>query len=441
VALPATDDFTDSNGTQLTAHSANWTLNTTGVSGDFDIQTNTLCADGEADDYGAHWNADSFNNDQYSEAYHTRPTPSGYAVGVACRLIGSAVRTYYGYLADDNNCYLIKLVAGSGSLLGTGDVWGNGITVRIEAEGTTITPMIGGAEDESIGAQTDGSIASGYAGVCGYSDGTGLRVDNWEGGNLSPGGISVPLDALELAGAALGLTVSPGAVSIALDALTLSGIAQALGVSPGAVQVALDTLALVGAVGVLSVAPGAISVPLDTLALAGLAQSLSVSPGAVQVALDVLGLTGTTQGLTIGTGVIVALDLLGLTGAAQALSISPGAVSVALNALNITGTAQGVSVLKGAVSVALDALALAGSVHPLTVSAGITIALDVLGLSGAVGSLAVVPGATTVELDALNLIAAVLALSVAADLGLIKMPIISSNGIHSAVGGSLIING
>lgn len=149
------------------------------------------------------------------------------------------------------------------------------------------------------------------------------------------GGLTVSLDALAIAGSALGLTVSPGAVSIALDTLALSGVAQTLGVSPGAVQIALDTLGLVGAVGALSVTPGAVSIPLDTLTLTSLAQTLGVAPGAVNIALDALALVASARSLTVSAGLVVALDALALSGTAQSLTVAPGAVAVELDALNL----------------------------------------------------------------------------------------------------------
>ncbi len=91
MALPATEAFTNSNGTQLTTHSSNWTLN----SGDFDIQSNALSPDAASTENGAHWNADTFDDDQYAQATLVDQFNSR-TIGVAVRCHATA-DTYYGW--------------------------------------------------------------------------------------------------------------------------------------------------------------------------------------------------------------------------------------------------------------------------------------------------------------------------------------------------------
>lgn len=180
MALPATDTFTGSNGTQITAHSGSWTLN----AGDFDIQSNALAPDSGGNECGAHWNADTFDDDQYAEATYVAGQAL-FATGIAVRCHASAA-TYYGFYIDPfsgTNSYLFKQVAGSWTQIGSNI--GNPATssvIRLEAEGTTLRVIDDGS---TIRTSTDSSISSGYAGVAGYGDTTGARIDNWEGGNLA----------------------------------------------------------------------------------------------------------------------------------------------------------------------------------------------------------------------------------------------------------------
>ncbi len=185
MSLPASDVFTGADGTALTTYSANWTLNY----GNFAIYSNGLRANGgDANtDACAHWNADAFNNDQYSQVNLVALGAS--FIGVSCRAAASAA-TFYGFVVAQtaDTTYLSKYVAGTGTSLGTGS--GAGLVandlLRIEANGTSIVAKVNGATH--IGPTTDSSITSGSAGVSGNGTGTTARLDNWEGGNLGGSG-------------------------------------------------------------------------------------------------------------------------------------------------------------------------------------------------------------------------------------------------------------
>ncbi len=180
MALPATDAFTGSDGTALTTYSANWTLNF----GNFALFSNSLRPNGGDvnTDAAAHWNADTFGNDQYAQG--TVPAISTAYMGVAARCATSAA-TFYNFLVNSDAYYLNKYVAGAGTNLGntpSPDLT-VGDTLRIEANGTSIVAKRNGTN--KIGPITDSSITSGSAGVTGNGTGTGgVRIDNWEGGNL-----------------------------------------------------------------------------------------------------------------------------------------------------------------------------------------------------------------------------------------------------------------
>ena len=184
-ALPATDDFTTGTTQSLTDYSANWTNN----NGSFEVQklTDDVGSKTSSAECGAHWNADSFNDDQYAEV-----TVS--SVG-ANDLIGCGVRhatsaaTWYGYYALSSERYLFKLDGGVWTELNK--YLSGGISVsdvmRIEAEGTIITPLLNGSEDTDVGWKSDSAISSGYAGLSGYNSTIINKVTDWEGGDLAEG--------------------------------------------------------------------------------------------------------------------------------------------------------------------------------------------------------------------------------------------------------------
>lgn len=185
-ALPATDAFTGTNGTALQTYSTNWTIN----AGGFQINTNSVACS-QNNEGGAHWNADSFNNDQYAQAT-VSAIGSGFFIGLGVRESASGA-TYYGIYYDNGVGQLFKNVAGTWTQLGSNSVGVSSSDVlRLEAAGTTITPKKNGATTGTPGAQTDSSISSGFAGLSCWGNSTGSRVDDWQGGNLGGGGPSGP---------------------------------------------------------------------------------------------------------------------------------------------------------------------------------------------------------------------------------------------------------
>ena len=134
MALPATDAFTNTDGVQLTAHSASWTLNPVS-GGNADIQGNKLAPDSaDTNDSAAHWNADSFSNDQYAQAVFGTAGGAGWGIGVACRVATAATLTYYmfyGHSGVTYATYFAKSVAGTWTQFGsTTAELTNGITIK-----------------------------------------------------------------------------------------------------------------------------------------------------------------------------------------------------------------------------------------------------------------------------------------------------------------------
>src|SRR5512139_2841229 len=109
MALPASDAFTGTDGTALQTYSANWSVN----AGALAINTNAVYSN-SADESGAGWNADTFDNDQYAQG--TVVATSSAHVGVAVRVhTDGATDTYYGLYGSFGDCQLFKQVGGSWS--------------------------------------------------------------------------------------------------------------------------------------------------------------------------------------------------------------------------------------------------------------------------------------------------------------------------------------
>lgn len=191
MSLPATDAFTDTTGTLLTAHGTSWTDN----NGRFDIESNQICNDAGTlmATVASHWNADVFNNDQYGQLVVSRTgTGDFFYLGPSVRCASGATVTFYFFWNGPDENRLGKVVAGTETQIGaSGTSWvpSNGsLTQRLEVSGSTLTPLINGSTTGTPGVQTDASIASGSAGIAGWSFNSGNRLftqgDNWEGGNL-----------------------------------------------------------------------------------------------------------------------------------------------------------------------------------------------------------------------------------------------------------------
>ena len=184
MTLPASDAFTTGANANLTSYSANWTM-AQGAASTLQVlaASDDVYPNNGGNEMGAFWNADSFNNDQYSEARIS--AQAGHFIGVCVRAATGG--NYYGWYAANYSTsgYLFKMVSGSWTQLGsTAGQFAVSDIVRIEAEGTTITPYVDGSSTGTPGAQTDSSLSSGAAGLCGYDSGSGTRIDDWEGGNL-----------------------------------------------------------------------------------------------------------------------------------------------------------------------------------------------------------------------------------------------------------------
>lgn len=359
-ALPATDAFTTASDQALTAYSSNWTYN----QGTFTVlaATDDVKSITSQTETAAHWNADSFNNDQYSQG--TKRGMTGNCIGVAVRCHASSA-TWYGFYTDGLDSWLYKNNGATWTQLSTsGTDVADGDTLRIEASGTTLTARLNGSTSGAPAAQSDSSIASGYAGICGYDNST-PRIDDWEGGNLSTGA-TVNLGTITLAGSVPAGDAIPGAVTKTLATLTLAGSVPASDAVPGAVTGILSTLTLASSIPAASAIPGAVSLVLAALSLAGSipAAIISTPGGSINITLTTISLAGSipiASASSPAPGANVTLSSLSLAGSVPAAAgVNPGAVSVWLDTLDLQGSlpASSVSITGAPQMVTLDTLTL-----------------------------------------------------------------------------------
>src|SRR6185437_1448948 len=134
--LPATDSFTGTNGSAL---SASWTAN----HGTFNIQNNSACIASAGSTEMAHWNADTFANDQYAQGNISLSGTSGDFVGLGVRIAAAAETGYVfqcqGPQGAVNGCTLYRGSAGSYTQLGqwTSPTTGDLMQITVTGSGTS----------------------------------------------------------------------------------------------------------------------------------------------------------------------------------------------------------------------------------------------------------------------------------------------------------------
>ena len=183
MALPLSKTFVAANGTDVAVNDSDFTavLNT------MEIFNNAYHMAGSgAGSYRI--NSETFDDEQFSEGIIANLI-SGNFVGMSVRN-QSGASTYYALncnSAGGSDTFLVEVTAGSQSVLesGDGDDWVATDVIRLEIEGTTLTPLRNGSTPAALSATTeDSSITSGDAGIAGFGDNTGSRISSAEFGNL-----------------------------------------------------------------------------------------------------------------------------------------------------------------------------------------------------------------------------------------------------------------
>ena len=168
------DDFTNTDGTALATHNANWTVS----AGTIEINTNAARCPTASGTAVARYSGGTFTDDQYSKGIVTFNGGSGYA-GFSVRDTGSA---RYFVLVAASGAWLIR-ETNAGTLTSGSSTFSDGDEITLQAVGTTISALRNGTQFATV---TDSAISSGKAGI--YLDNAATNFDrilSWEGGDYS----------------------------------------------------------------------------------------------------------------------------------------------------------------------------------------------------------------------------------------------------------------
>lgn len=160
-------------------------LSWTSISGTWGVQDNEAqlqSATGGPDSARAESALSS--DDHYAQADVTVLTPaSGIWRGAACRFAAAAENYYTAFLNHDGKVYLFKVIGGGETNLGSTAVTPSlPDTVKVSAEGTTITSYFNGVQKDQV---TDAIISGNLrGGIAGYSVASDGRLDNFEAADL-----------------------------------------------------------------------------------------------------------------------------------------------------------------------------------------------------------------------------------------------------------------
>jgi hypothetical protein len=172
----------------IDVYSTNWTQDSS--SGNFQVQGSTDDVWSDKSEGSCHWNADTFDDDQYAEVT-VATVASGNWHGACVRAATSGANTYYGFYGDSSSQYLFEQLAGSWTdISSTGGGFSNGDVIRLEVEGTSLSALVNDTEEESATGET--GISSGAAGMSSSAGSSTPRMDDWEGGNMAVAAVSNP---------------------------------------------------------------------------------------------------------------------------------------------------------------------------------------------------------------------------------------------------------
>lgn len=180
MTLPVTDNFNRVENPLI----GNWTT----ITNESNMLANGSTAEASINSRaGCRWNADTFNNDQYSQAkasgFHVDPN-----WGVAVRISPSA-ETLYFVEVSATAWDFSKIINGTYSVIGTVQSRNTsvGTVIKLKVVGTTLTCYFDGVADAYT--QTDSDIASGSAGLHPWGV-NGVTFDDWEGGDIAAAAVT-----------------------------------------------------------------------------------------------------------------------------------------------------------------------------------------------------------------------------------------------------------
>jgi len=161
----------------------NWT--TVAAEAAFKIVSNHAEVSSKGNRNASYWNADAFNNNQYSQATLYNIVNPG--LGVAVRISSSSETYYAARYTSPNEIGLIKYVAGAYTLMASdfSTTYLNGALLKLSISGTNLTVNYNGTNVTSLTNVSDSSISAGSVGLHGYdaSVSSTAYLDDWEGGS------------------------------------------------------------------------------------------------------------------------------------------------------------------------------------------------------------------------------------------------------------------
>jgi hypothetical protein len=173
--LPATDTFNRANG----GLGANWTT----IDQAYTILSNEAVPNNSSLTSVVRWTADTFEDDQYTQAKINRTIDDGlHQAGVCVRMSADtgAGADYY-YIRWSTSCNIRKIVNGAATSLASFTCCANNSVVKISVVGTTQAAYCGTTQQTT---STDATHASGNGGLFGIDfDTPGVKVDDFETGN------------------------------------------------------------------------------------------------------------------------------------------------------------------------------------------------------------------------------------------------------------------
>lgn len=215
----ASDSFASANGTELSAHNANW-KKPTGFSASAQIANGRLRPSSTSSPV-YYYDVAPGSADYSVSADITRLSSGDSNMGLLARASATA-NTHYRVISGSPDAFVTlgKFVGGGFTVIGSADAGlsvGNTSNVRLELIGSSLKIYINGSKTP-VASYTDSSItAAGYAGVRAYSgaapgDSVGAHLDNFlaatPGGAASPAINSITASNITQTGATitLGLT-------------------------------------------------------------------------------------------------------------------------------------------------------------------------------------------------------------------------------------------
>jgi hypothetical protein len=320
VAQFASDTFTDTSGTALSTHSADWTLHTSYGTG--------ACVISDANrvrrsnnNSALFWHAGSPASADYevSADLFTKETDGGASnTGVVGRVDTTANTAYharYGGSTTDG-WQLFKIVGGTSTQLGSTSSQSltdeTTYAVKLKMVGTTIELFKEGSGSATISVTDSAISAAGKSGIrfvgTAETNTAGLHIDNFSaddvGGATHPSSGALASDAAVIAGTAAHLTLHTSTGALASDAAVIAGTATHLTLHTTTGALASDAATIAGdaeytADGGVHATTGALA--SADAAIEGTAAHLTLHATTGALAADVATVAGTAAHLVLHT--------------------------------------------------------------------------------------------------------------------------------------------